>query len=277
MPEDKPYVEVRALTRGINLLLELNRLGSGRPSMLARATGIDRTTTYRLLTTLEKLNLVTQRPSDDAFVLAASVRNLSDGYNDRDHLTRCAALHLGGLFQQVLWPTDFATFDGTSMVIRETTHRFSPYSVHRGMVGRSRPLFASALGRAFLAGASQAQRAAVIEIARGADGEANKVPPPALLDATMARMLEDFALHGYASSTGETEAHISAIALPIRGPDGARGAINVVFFRSAMTTAEAAKRFLTPLQECIAKIEADMAHEDATGDGVAQPAPSDRV
>jgi IclR family mhp operon transcriptional activator len=271
MTNERPYVEVRALSRGIALLMELNRVGSARASALAKATGIDRTTAYRLLATLEKLDLVTRRSEDDAFVLAPGARNLSNGYNDRDHLTRCAARHLGGLFQQVLWPTDFATFEGTSMVIRETTHRFSPYSVHRGMVGRTRPLFTSALGRAFLAGASETQRAAVIEIARQSDPESNKVPPPALLESTLTRILQEFTANDYASSTGETEPHISAIALPVRGPDGARGAINVVFFRTAMTTAEAASRFLEPLRDCICNIEHEMA-QDEQGLGANQPA-----
>lgn len=259
----KPYIEVRALSRGIALLTELNRLGHARASALARVAGVDRTTAYRMLATLKHLGLVAQRDSDDEYVLDGNVRSLSDGYSHRDHLTRCVSLHLGTLFQQVLWPTDFATFEQNAMVIRETTHRFSPYSVHRAMIGRQRPLFASALGRAFLAGASPTQRDAVIEMAKSADPAPLGLTSPALLDETVSSLIGDFAARGYAWSAGETESHISAIALPIRGPVfgivGARGAINVLFFGSAMSVEQAADRFLAPLRACINRIEADMA------------------
>ena len=254
----RPYVEVRALARGIALLTELNRIGEARAAALAKAAGIDRTTTYRLLATLERLGLVEQRASDDAYVLAAKVRSLSDGYGERDHLTRCVSLHLGSLFQDVLWPTDFATFERNAMVIRDTTHRFSPYSVHRNMVGRPRPLFSSALGRAFLAGASETQRAAVIDMARGTAPDVLGLASLSFLDETVERLLAEFATHGYSWSIGGTEAHVSAVAVPILGPDGARGAINLVFFRSAMTAEEAATRYLAPMRACVARIEADL-------------------
>ena len=259
MTDIVPYVEVRALSRGIALLTELNRIGEARASVLAKAAGIDRTTTYRLLATLERLGLVEQRASDDAYVLAANVRSLSDGYVERDHLTRCVSLHLGSLFQEVLYPTDFATFEREAMIIRDTTHRFSPYSVHRNMIGRPRPLLSSALGRAFLAGASEAQRETVIAMARRSSAITLGVPSLSFIDETIQRICEEFTTHGYSWSIGGTESHVSAIALPILGPDGARGAINLVFFRSAMTAAEAADRHLAPMRACIARIEADMA------------------
>lgn len=121
----KPYVEVRALSRGLALLTELNRVGHARVSALAKATGIDRTTTYRLLATLERHGLVDQRGEDDMFGLTARVRTLSDGYHERDHLARSVAQHLGTLLQQVQWPSDFAVFDQDAMTICESTHRFS--------------------------------------------------------------------------------------------------------------------------------------------------------
>jgi len=259
--DTKPYPEVRALSRGVALLGALNRLGPARPAELAAAVGIDRTTAYRLMATLETLGLVAQRPSDGAFLLTARVRSLSDGFVERDALTQSVTLHLVALLQQVVWPTDFATFEQGSMLIRESTHRFSPYSVHRAMIGRKRALLTTALGRAFLAGASDAQRTAVLEIARGAgvESERGDVVEASSINETVARAVSDYQARGYAVSVGETEPHIAAIALPIAGPAGALGAINIVFFRSAMSTTEAAKRYLAPLRTCVQGIETAMA------------------
>lgn len=271
MSATKPYAEVRALSRGIALLVELNRVGHARASSLASAASIDRTTTYRLLATLERLGLVAHRPSDNEFVLAANVRTLSEGFVHRDLLTRIAGQHLGILFQKVLWPTDFAVFEHGAMVIRDTTHRFSPYSVHRAVIGHRRPMFASALGRAFLAGASPAQRQSIVEIARGGGGKTLGLASPAMLDNATKQLMTDFEMHGYSWSVGETEPHISALALPIRGPAGARGAINLVFFRSAMTVVQAAERFVDAMRACVAGIEAEMAREESLDQVSVQP------
>jgi len=245
----------------------LNRSGPARPAELAAVVGIHRTTTYRLLATLEALGLVAQRPSDGAFVLTAQVRSLSDGFVERDALTQCVTLHIGALLQEVVWPTDFATFEQGAMLIRESTHRFSPYSVHRAMVGRKRALLTTALGRAFLAGASDAQRAAVMEIARGAGVESARggIVEGVSIDDSVKRAVSDYQARGYAVSVGETEPHIAAIALPITGPAGALGALNIVFFRSAMSTTEAAKRYLSPLRGCVERIETAMAGGDEGG------------
>jgi DNA-binding IclR family transcriptional regulator len=79
------------------------------------------------------------------------------------------------------------------------------------------------------------------------------------INETVARAVSDYQARGYAVSVGETEPHIAAIALPIAGPAGALGAINIVFFRSAMSTTEAAKRYLAPLRTCVQGIETAMA------------------
>ncbi len=251
-----PYRHVRALTRGLDLLRELNTRGHARAAELAAATGIDRTTTYRLLATLAEYGLVQPHPSSDDYVLTAMVRRLSDGYTERDHLTQIVTPHLGALFQQVLWPTDFAIFEAGAMVIRETTHRFSPYSVHRAIVGQPRQMLTTALGRAALAGASPADRLAMMEIARGTDPDP---APQEWIDAQIDQAVADYARRGYSCSAGLTDGRVSAIGLAVCTEAHIGAAINLVFFRSAMTIEIAAHRFLDPMRACVAAIEARLA------------------
>lgn len=125
------------------------------------------------------------------------------------------------------------------------------------MIGRKRPLLSSALGRAFLAGADEDQRQTMLKIVRGRGPSYFGLTSEGQIDASFDRLREDFATRGYAWSVSGTEPHISAIALPIQGKDGANGAINLVFFRSALTPQEAAHRFLDPLRRCVAQIEQD--------------------
>lgn len=262
LAKQQPYVSVRALARGINILRALNKLGRASPPDLARETGLDRTTAYRLLATLESLGLVQRSTSNDEYILLAAVRELSDGFSDRDRTIGVVGTQLGTLFQKVLWPTDFATFERGSMVIRETTHRFSPYSVHRAMVGQPRGLFTSALGRAALVGASAEERATMIEIAEGTGA---KPPSPWKTHAdALEWILNDYEQRRYAWSVGGSEGRISAIGVPLKVAGGPAGAINLVFFRSAMTVETAAERYLEAMQQCVGDILHALA--DPSGD-----------
>lgn len=251
-----PYKPVRALARGVALLQSLNQLGACQPAALAQSIQLDRTTTYRLLATLEAIGLVRRSGSSDEYVLTDGVRTLSDGFIARDRATQIVATHMGKLFPQVLWPTDFATFENGAMVIRETTHRFSPYSVHRAMVGRPLPLLASALGRAAVAGATDAQREAMLDILAGS-GELGATSRASMNDQ-VDFLISDFERRGYAWSVGGTDAKISAIAVPVKTRADV-AALNLIFFSSAMCVERAAKQFLEPLKACAYNVERDLA------------------
>ncbi|EGD57844.1 DNA-binding transcriptional activator MhpR [Novosphingobium nitrogenifigens DSM 19370] len=243
---------MRALERGLSLLAALNAAGRADPSGLAHKTGIDRTTTYRLLATLESLGYVTKSPSDGQYVLTPAVRDLSEGLTETDRAARVVCEELFDLLGQVTWPTDFATFDSGWMVIRETTHRLSPYSVHRAMVGRRRALLDTAMGRAVLAGASESRRQEMLEIAL----LHGTIPGDrAMLADRMATLQADFADRGYAWAVGGADPRISAIALPLQGATHVLGSINVLFFTTAMTVETAAERYLPSLSATVARIE----------------------
>ena len=155
---------VRALSRGLALIGELNTSGPSSAQQLAQKSGLNRTTCYRLLQTLQQEGYVTFDETSALFGLTPQVRRLSEGLSTQD-LSRQAALPpMFGLLEQVSWPSDFAVFELGWMMIRESTHSFSPFSVHRSMVGLGRSLVRSALGRAVLTAATPAQRREMLEI-----------------------------------------------------------------------------------------------------------------
>lgn len=257
---ESTYAQVRALERGLELLMRLNERGQATPKELAEATGIDRATVYRLLKTLGNLGFVAPGSSAGRYGLLPKVRRLSDGFTARDAVCRIVAPELWNLLAKVAWPSDFAVFDGGAMVIRDTTHPFSPFSIHRAMIGRERPLTRSALGLALLEAASPKLRRELLSIAATQRGDR--------INAEVLRhQLNEVKLRGYGWSAGAVEDRIGAIALPVRFEGQPLGAVNIIFFRSSMSSAEAAARFLPALKATVASIEHRLADELPDGLG----------
>ena len=243
---------VRALSRGLALIGELNTNGPSSAQQLARRSGINRTTCYRLLQTLQQDGYVTFDESSGLFGLTPQVRRLSEGLSTQDLSSQAALPPMFNLLEQVSWPSDFAVFELGRMMIRESTHSFSPFSVHRSMVGFGRSLLRSALGRAVLTAATPPQRREMLEIT------ASLVPEDAALARDrryVGRFVSRTKRDGYACSVGETEQGISAIAVPIGGVGPVIGSLNIVFFTSAMTPEVAARRYLASLKQAASDIE----------------------
>jgi IclR family mhp operon transcriptional activator len=120
------------------------------------------------------------------------------------------------------------------------------------MVGRGRSLVRSALGRAVLTEASPALRREMLEISASLVPEdAERARDRGFVNRFVSRTRSD----GYASSVGETEQGISAIAVPIGGIGPVLGSLNIVFFSSAMTPQVAAKRYLRSMRQAARDIE----------------------
>jgi len=244
---------VRALSRGLALVGELNAHGPSTVQQLARRTGLNRTTCYRLLQTLEDDGYVAFDATNALFGLTPRVRMLSEGVSSRDLSSQAALPPMMTLLKQVSWPSDLCVFELGYAMIRESTHSFSPFSVHRSMVGRRRSFVRSSLGRAILAAAAPALRRQMLEItASHAPEDAAIARDRRFIDHIVAQTRKD----GYASSVGETEQGISAIALPVLGDGPVLGSLNIVFFSSSMTPEVAARRYLRSLKQAVKDIEA---------------------
>ena len=255
MSDTETYPRVRALERGLDLLAALSDLGWSNPGELTRRTGINRATTYRLLFTLEQSGYIYRRPGDGRFFLTKKIQQLSDGVKDEDQIVQVIGTHMGRLLAKVQWPSDFATFTAGQLEIKESTHRFSPLSVHRAMIGKTRPLLHSALGVAILSAVSDAsmQQMLAVADALGDDGASREQQLHALMHSQ-----QQARERGYADSTGGTDPNISAIACPVCWRNRVLGAINIMFFRRVMTTDQAAERYLGSLRQCVQDIEREL-------------------
>jgi IclR family mhp operon transcriptional activator len=253
------YTSVQGLARGLQVLKALNSMEGGRATsqQLADLTGLHRTTVRRLLETLMEEGYVRRSRSDDSFRLTLSVRALSEGFTDAERIATVAPPIMGRLLQRITWPSDLTTPDGDAMIIRETTHRFSPLSFHRAMVGRRLPMLLTAAGRAYFANCAEVEREEILELLRaGAGGEEQQTMArnAALVRALIKRVRDE----GYGGNSGDwaAQAKIGALAVPVFANGTVRGSLNVVYLSRAVSLAEAQRKFLPELQRAALDISA---------------------
>lgn len=256
------YTLVRGLTRGLDLLRAINVQEGGRSSLgqLAEVTGLHRTTVRRLLETLIAEGYVRRSDSDDSYCLALRVRSLAEGFRDDDWISGIVAPALSELLQAVVWPSDLTTPQGAHLVIRESTHRFSPLSFHRAMVGQTMPMLLTAAGRAFLAACPDDQRDEILQLVRaGDDDQARLAADERFVHNVLGRTREQ----GYGSNDGEwtSQRKVGAIALPIMLNGRPLGAINLVYLNRMVTLKEAERRYLPALQRAVSRIEEKLAEQ----------------
>lgn len=249
------YTHVQGLSRGLALLHAINRAAKGWASIaeLSAETGLHRTTVRRLLETLQNEGYVRRSASDDSYRLNHKVRQLSDGFTDDEWISEIANPVLGELLKKLVWPSDLCTLDGDCMLVRETTHRFSPLSFHRAMIRQRMPILFTSAGRAWLAFCQEEQRQQVLNLIRqGKDEQAAFARNEKLLEA----LIDKVRAQGYGSNEGEWNAQekISALAVPIFHHEQVIATLNVVFLRKALSLAEAARQFVPELQAAAASI-----------------------
>lgn len=262
------YKNVRALHRGLDLLAALNRLNGASVEVLAQSTGIHRTTVRRLLETLLQLGYVERSSARENYRLTLSVRRLSDGFDDDAWVSAVAGPALRALHQKILWPTNVATYDYDAMLIRESSHRYSPFAIHHSLVGQRLPMLRTALGQAYVSFCPERERREIIGILKSGSG-----PDAAFArDAAFVReIVRRTRSNGYAGKTGDQEKRIAAIAVPVMRGERVFACINAVFYRSAIALPKAAAKFVEPLQEAAAQI-ANRAGEESPASGTAASA-----
>lgn len=259
------YRRVQGLSRGLLIVRAMNITG-GPSSVgdLSARTGLHRTTVRRLLETLSEEGYVVRSPAEDGYQLTLQVRNLSEGFTEQDWIVSIAAPAMGHLLEQVKWPSDLSTLDGSAMRIRESTHRFSALSFERAMVGRRMPLMFTASGRAYLAACDDGERTALTKLMIADGGpQAACAADPKLMQLTIDRVRRN----GYAKAEGEwrKSSPAGAIALPIMGGGRVLACLNVAYLRRSMSMTEAAQELLSPLRDAVQAIEARISDQVESG------------
>jgi IclR family mhp operon transcriptional activator len=245
---------VRALSRGLNILRFLNRAGAARVAEIAFALGLPRPTVYRLLNTLEDEGYVLYSGTDSRVRLSPLAAALGDSSSTRSRLCQIAAPILTKFTDAHAWPVDLSTYEDAHMVIQESTHSRSPLSVDPGMVGYSLPMLRSSSGRAYLSVCQEREREIIIDLLRAENiAEDLLFLQKGWLDHNLTTYFKQgFATRGPRSFRPKT----SSLAVPIIVDERVIGCLSVIWVTKAMKLERAIERYAVALQKIAIEISA---------------------
>lgn len=253
------YKKICSLDRGLKVLEYLNTVRASTAHEIATELKLPRPTVYRILETLEDRGLLYRSVSDSVFRLTNAVRHLSEGFIDEEWIRTLGAPLLHRLGEKVLWPTDLATFEDDAMVIRESTHSFSPFSVDVGMIGRKRHLLKSPLGRAYLAFCPDEERNHILDSLRRSQDPDNALSRDA---AFLEQMIGSSLANGYSHCRELEHSKCASIAVPVMYKQEVIACINIVWVAATVDYDEVVTRYLPDLMQTKLDMEAGLIKMD---------------
>ncbi|KZE29709.1 IclR family transcriptional regulator [Crenobacter luteus] len=204
---------VTALARGLAVLAAF-RPGEAALSNqeLTRRTGLPKSTVSRLTYTLTQLGYLSQEADTGYYRLGLAVLALGSAVLSSYDVREVAAPLMREFALRHNVSVSLAMRDGVDMVYLETCRSAARVTVQL-TVGSRVPLVTTAIGRAYYAGLSAAERAKLdLELAERYGPEW-----PGLSDK-LAESLADYRDHGYTHSWGEYGPEVLAIGVPLRSP-----------------------------------------------------------
>ncbi|WP_320534642.1 helix-turn-helix domain-containing protein [Robbsia andropogonis] len=249
------YKKICSLDRGLKVLEYLNTVRASTAHEIATELTLPRPTVYRILETLEDRGLLYRSVSDSVFRLTNEVRHLSEGFTDEEWIRTLGAPLLKSLGEKVLWPTDLATFENDAMIIRESTHSFSPFSVDVGMIGRKRHLLKSPLGRAYLAFCPDDERQDILNSLRRSQDPDNALSRD---EAFLEKMISTSRANGYSNCQELEHPRCASIAVPVMQDQYVIACINIVWVAATIEYDEVITRYLPDLLQTKLDMEAGL-------------------
>lgn len=167
---------VRALERGLDVLLELQQQGARSLHELHQQLGLPKATLLRMLVTLGKRGFVWQRLADGAY-LPSMFRGPENSRADAmARVAEVASSYLASLSRDVAWPSVLAVPRLDHIEVIETNSPLTRIDTAiLGPVGAKLSYVHTATGRAYLAACPPSERAAIIERLRPKDASADSV------------------------------------------------------------------------------------------------------
>jgi IclR family mhp operon transcriptional activator len=237
---------IEPIRRAFAVLEALNRRRSTTLSLLAAETGLPRPTLVRLLQTLIELGYASRMSREAGYRLTDRVLTLAGGVRFIDHLVDASIAPMAAFTEEHGWPLYLATISSGGMAIRHSTAPDSPMAFEAAGYNRQSPLLYGALGRVWLAHASDEERRTALK--------AVGVRQTPALTATLEGVRRD----GYAFTRPPRPTRLHGFAVPILSGNRLLGSISMRFPRSAMGEDEVVQRFGKRLAAVARAIAADV-------------------
>jgi DNA-binding IclR family transcriptional regulator len=206
-------VSIQSVDRAASLLKEI--ADSDHPptvAELAETCGLNRSTTWRLLTTLDSHGLVERDPVSQRYSVGYAFARIAAA-SEIDPIIRRARPVLERLTEDTAEAASLAVPKRFSLVYVDQVD--PPQVITANWRGRSIPLHATSSGKAFLAHLTREERDAALH------GRLERFTKTTVTDKrTLERELVSVREHGYAVCVGELEASLFGVSAAVLTPQG---------------------------------------------------------
>jgi len=255
-----PPQPVRALERGLDVLLAIETNPGVDLKSLHAITGLPKATLLRLLRTLLRRNLVWQRMADGAYLPSRRLHRPPPDTIAR--LVEIASPIMAGLCDRVNWPSILGVRSGAQMVVIETNRPRSAAShLPLGPVGLRIDMLSTATGRAYFAFCGSDERQEILGALR-----AQSEDGPAHDPAWLARLVAQTQAQGfgqrdpvYGRDPLPFDDGRNSISVPVIVAGQVIGAINLTWTRRTATAPEIVAAHLGPLREAATAVARELA------------------
>jgi IclR family mhp operon transcriptional activator len=236
---------IRAVERAlhvVSLLIATERL---TVAQVVKASGLPRTTAYRVLRTLVAQGFATEWPELGTFGPGPVLAKLATRSDPLAAVVEAARPFARALSEKVRWPVSVATIVGNEVVVRYSTDGEAALSYAPQHPGVRLPLLDSAAGRLHLAYGDAAERSLWLDLAYDRRSEGS-VPsePRATIEAELATIRKQ----GFASYAREGRLTMRrSLAAPVLGPNGMEAALVVRFAGRAIRTRQEMQQLVVEL------------------------------
>jgi IclR family mhp operon transcriptional activator len=252
---DAGFRSIRSIERAMAVV----ELLAGSPRLtvaqVARASGLPRTTAYRVLRTLTLVGFASEWAETGTYGPGPRLIQIGHRSDPRQRLVEAVRPVARALGQKVRWPVALASVVGAEVVVLYSTDNESPLAIDPQRPGVRLPVLESAAGLLHLAYATESERALTLELVQ----EKTAVPPGPAARAAQAAMQQKLATirtQGYA--VYEREGRLTArrsIAAPILGSQGLLGSLVLRFAASAIRSREEMARMIAAVRAAAAEVK----------------------
>lgn len=249
---------IRSVSRSIAVLRAINQGRWLTLMEISKAVDLPYPTTFRIIQTLTHEGLVVCESDRKRYRVTELVQSLAAGYMDSGRLVELARSTLVELTRKHAWPVSLTTHVGRHMMVRDSTHTLSSLTFSNYAPGYTLPLLESASGHAFLAHVDDDKRESLVA---GLESYERRTP---LMDIFKSqRMVQNIRDNGYA--TWERNPHsqfpgkTSSIAVPVIVNGQVEACITLVFFATAMSMAEAVRRYADDMKAAAQELSVKLA------------------
>lgn len=242
---------VVALARGLAVLKAVQATPGASLHQLHGRTGVAKATLLRSLRTLEEGGFVQRRLADGAYLPALPAPSAA-AQDARLSLIEAAGPALERLSRTIAWPTDLGVREGAALVVLESNRRLSPIRVNRQALGARPHMLWSAMGRAYLAFCSDAEREEILGMLRASRAPEDR---PAHDRRFIDKLVQETRARGYGVRDERygvidlgAPRQVCAIAVPVRQAGRVLACLNCVWLKGVMDEAEVVARHLSSLR-----------------------------